>query len=66
LALLISLPLAKLAADKWLANYPYRVTLNAWLFAGVALLVLAIAFVTVGIQALKAARANPVQSLRAE
>ncbi len=66
LALLISLPLARWAAEKWLANYPYHVHPGFWLFAGTALLVIAIAVVTVGFQALKAALANPVQSLRAE
>jgi putative ABC transport system permease protein len=66
LALLISLPLARLAANKWLANYPYHVSLNIWLFAGTALLVVAIALITVGFQALKAALANPVESLRAD
>ncbi len=65
-ALLIALPVARLAADKWLANYAYHVTLNVWLFAGTALLVMGIAIVTVGIQGLKAAMANPVKSLRAE
>jgi putative ABC transport system permease protein len=66
LALLISLPVARWAADKWLANYPYHVNMSVWLFAGTALLVIAIALITVGFQALKAALANPVQSLRAE
>jgi putative ABC transport system permease protein len=65
-ALLISLPTARWAADKWLANYPYHCNLSFWLFAGTAFLVIAIAVVTVGFQALKAALANPVQSLRAE
>ena len=66
LALLISLPTARWAAVKWLANYPYHCNLSVWLFAGTALLVIAIAVVTVGFQALKAALANPVQSLRAD
>jgi putative ABC transport system permease protein len=66
LALLISLPTARWAATKWLANYPYHCNLSVWLFAGTALLVMAIAVATVGFQALKAALANPVQSLRAE
>jgi ABC-type antimicrobial peptide transport system permease subunit len=66
LALLIALPVARLAGNKWLADYPYHVNLSVWLFVGTALLVIGIAVVTVGFQALKAARANPVQSLRAE
>jgi putative ABC transport system permease protein len=66
LALLISLPVAWWASDKWLVNYANRVNLSVWLFADTALLVIGIAVVTVGFQALKAASANPVKSLRAE
>ena len=54
------------AANKWLANYPYRITLSWWMFAAAALLVIFIAFVTVSFQAIKAAVANPVKSLRVE
>jgi putative ABC transport system permease protein len=66
LALLIAMPLAWLAAGQWLSNYPYRVTLTPWLFAAVALLVTGIATATIATQAIRAARANPVESLRSE
>jgi len=62
LALLISLPMARWAATKWLPIIPTTANLSVWLFAGTALLVIAIAVATVGFQALKAALANPVQS----
>lgn len=65
-ALLISIPLAWLAAGKWLENYPYRINPGWQLFAAGGLLVLLIALVTVSFQAIKAAIANPVKSLRSE
>ncbi len=65
-ALLISIPLAWLAAGKWLESYPYRINPGWQLFAAGGLLVLLIALVTVSFQAIKAAIANPVKSLRSE
>jgi putative ABC transport system permease protein len=66
LSLIISVPLAWIAVNKWLQNYPYRISPGWWLFASSALLVLLIAFVTVSFQSVKAALANPVTSLRSE
>jgi putative ABC transport system permease protein len=66
LALIIASPLVYLAANKWLQNYPYRITISWWLFATAALLVMIIALATVSFQAIKAAMANPVKSLRTE
>ena len=66
IALLIAMPLAWLAANKWLQNYPYRITLSWWMFTVVGLLVVFIALATVSFQAIKAAIANPVKSLRTE
>ena len=66
IALLIATPLAWLAAYKWLQNYPYRITLSWWMFTGAGLLVVFIALTTVSFQAIKAAIANPVKSLRTE
>jgi ABC-type antimicrobial peptide transport system permease subunit len=66
LALLIAMPLAWLAAGQWLSNYPYRVTLTPWTFLAAAGLVVGIAVLTVATQAVRAARANPVKSLRSE
>jgi len=65
-ALLIAIPLAWLAADKWLQNYPYRISLNWQMFAIAGALVIFIALATVSFQAIKAAIANPVKSLRTE
>jgi putative ABC transport system permease protein len=66
IALLIAIPLAWLAANKWLENYPYRITMSWQMFAAAGILVIAIALITVSSQAIKAAIANPVKSLRTE
>jgi len=65
-ALIIATPLAYLAAGKWLQNFPYRIAINSWMFIGAALLVVFIALFTVSFQAIRAAMANPVKSLRSE
>lgn len=66
IALLISIPLAWIMADKWLQNYPYRITLSGFMFALEALLVILIALATISFQSIKAAMADPVKSLRSE
>jgi putative ABC transport system permease protein len=66
IALVIAIPAAWFATSKWLNNYPYRISLNWWLFASAAILVILIALLTVSFQAIKAAIANPVKSLRTE
>jgi len=66
LALIIASPLAYIAANKWLQNFAYRVTISWWLFAFAALIVVFIALATVSFQSIKAAIANPVKSLRTE
>jgi putative ABC transport system permease protein len=66
IALIIASALAYMAANKWLQNFPYRITISWWLFAIAACMVLMIALATVSFQAIKAALANPVKSLRTE
>jgi len=66
ISLLLAIPLSWLAANKWLENYPYRITLSWTLFAAGGVLVVLIALTTVSFQAIKAAVANPVKSLRSE
>jgi putative ABC transport system permease protein len=65
-ALMISTPLAWMATNMWLQHYPYRITISWWLFASSALLVILIALFTISFQSIKAALANPVESLRTE
>jgi putative ABC transport system permease protein len=62
----ISIPFALWAMSKWLQNYPYRIEINTWIFLFAAGLVLFVALATVSFQAIKAAVANPVESLRSE
>lgn len=66
IALVIALPLSWLLTNKWLQNYPYRIEVKWEMFVAGAVLVLLIALITVSSQAIKAAIANPVKSLRTE
>jgi len=65
-AIAVAVPAAWYAINKWLENYAYHITIDWWVFAIVALLVIAVAIFTVSFQAIKAAIANPVKSLRTE
>jgi len=66
LAVLISTPFAWWAMHKWLQSFAYRIEINWWIFALTGVLAIIIALITIGFQAIKAALANPVESLRAE
>ena len=66
ISLFISMPVVWMATNKWLQNYPYRITLSWWLFASAGLLVILVALFTISFQSIKAAVANPVKSLRTE
>jgi putative ABC transport system permease protein len=66
LALIIAVPLAGYAMSRWLEDFAYRIDLAWWIFALAGIVALAIALVTISFQALKAALANPVKSLRNE
>ena len=66
LSVLIITPIAWWAMNKWLQTFTYRTDINWLIFGEAAFLVLFIAFVTVSFQAIKAAIANPVKSLRTE
>jgi putative ABC transport system permease protein len=65
-ALVVASPIAWYVMHRWLEGFAYRITMQWWMFAGAGLLALLIAFVTVSVQAVKAAVANPVKSLRSE
>ena len=62
----IAWPIAWYAANKWLQSFAYRINLGVWPFVLAGVLVSLIALLTVSSQAIKAARANPVESLRYE
>ena len=66
IASLIAFPLAWYMMNNWLSDFAYRITIQWWIFALAGLVSLFIALATVSIQAVKAALANPVKSLRTE
>jgi putative ABC transport system permease protein len=66
LAVLIVSPVAWIAMNKWLESFAYRVNVSWWVFVIAGLIALLIALITVSYQAIKAAIANPVKSLRTE
>jgi hypothetical protein len=66
LAFVISLPIAWFAANEWLNGFSYRTTINAWMFGLTVLTAILVAFITVSFQTVRAANANPVESLRNE
>lgn len=66
IAFVIASPLAWYFMNKWLQDFAYRINIEWWVFAAAALIALVIAFFTISSQAIKAAVANPVKSLRTE
>ena len=66
LANLIAWPLAWYAMNKWLQNFAYRIDLTIWPFLLAGLAALVIALLTISFQTVRAATANPVESLQYE
>ncbi len=66
IAIVIASPIAWWAMSKWLGGYDYHVSISLWIFIVAGTVSLLIAIVTVSFQAIKAAVANPVKSLRSE
>ncbi|GEO09208.1 ABC transporter permease [Segetibacter aerophilus] len=66
LAFLIAAPIAWWASYKWLQDFVYRTPMSWWVFALSGLVMIVLAVITLGIQTIKAAVANPVKSLRTE
>ena len=65
-SIIIATPLAWWAMSKWLQNFAYRIDISWWIFFIAGVLALSIALITISFQAIKAAIANPVKSLRTE
>ena len=63
-SILIALPVSYLLVKYWLDNFAYSIDLELWYFISAGLAALLIAWFTVGMQALKAARINPAQCLK--
>jgi putative ABC transport system permease protein len=66
IAMTIAIPLSWWMMQQWLEDFAYRTSMPAWVFILAGLIAFSIAFITVSTQALKAAMANPVKSLRTE
>lgn len=66
IALLVAVPIAYLLMSKWLNNFAYSIKIQWWMFALAAFSMILVALATISFQAIKAAVANPVNSLRDE
>ena len=66
LSICIASPVAWWAMNKWLQDFAYQISISWWMFVAVGAICLLIALVTISFQAIKAAVANPVKSLRME
>lgn len=66
IAFLIATPLAWWAMDKWLQNFAYRTSISWWIFLASGISVIIVSLITLSVQTIKAAIANPVKSLRTE
>lgn len=66
IAILIATPIAFWAMNKWIENFAYRIDITWWTFVASGFFALLIALITISFQAIKAAVANPVKSLRTE
>ncbi|MDQ6903311.1 MAG: ABC transporter permease, partial [Bacteroidota bacterium] len=66
IASIIAFPIAWYAMSHWLQDFAYRVNIHWWVFILSAILAMVVALATVSFQAIKAALANPVKSLRSE
>ncbi len=65
-ALVIASPIAWYVMNGWLADFPYKIAIEWWVFVMTALLAVSVAFLTVSFQSIKAALMNPAKSLKSE
>ncbi|HEX4851757.1 MAG TPA: FtsX-like permease family protein, partial [Puia sp.] len=66
IAAMIAFPVSWLAMNRWLQDFAYRISMVWWIFLVAAAIAAMIALITISVQAIKAAIANPAQSLRTE
>ena len=66
ISVVIAAPIAWWIMDKWLTAFAYRTPISWWVFGITACITLSVALITISVQAIKAAVANPVKSLRTE
>jgi len=65
-AFVIAAPVAWWTMSRWLENFAYHVDITVWIFVAGAVIALAIALITVGVQAVRAATENPARSIKVE
>ena len=66
IAFVVSVPLSYYVMNRWLQDFAYRIDIGLWSFAVAGLTALVIAWLTISYHSLRAAWANPVDSLRSE
>ena len=66
IAIIIASPIAWYCMHTWLEHFAYKTAISFWIFSMAGILSMLVALCTVGLQAIKAATANPVESLRTE
>lgn len=66
ISMVIAFPIAYWSMHKWLQSFAYRISLGWWIFLTAGIIAVVIAFATISYQAIKAARMNPVKSLKTE
>ena len=66
IAFFVAAPVGWLLMSKWLSNYPYRVNIEFWIFILELVIIFGVVLITAGYRSLRAAKANPVKSLRSE
>ncbi|TDQ76512.1 ABC transporter permease [Sphingobacterium yanglingense] len=66
IAILIGTPIAWWGMNQWLKDFAYRIHIGWWLIASAGIIAVIVALVTVNVQSLRAARTNPIKSLRDE
>jgi putative ABC transport system permease protein len=66
ISFLVAFPISWYAAHKWLENFTYRINIPIEVFILTGILAMLLALITISFHALKAARANPIKSLRTE
>ncbi|MEO8852959.1 MAG: ABC transporter permease [Ginsengibacter sp.] len=65
-AFVIAVPVIWFVMNNWLHTYPYRISISWWIFLIAGIIAFMIALITISFQSIKAAMANPVESLRSE
>ena len=66
LAVLIATPISWLVMNKWLEDFAYRIPIRWWMFGLMAVVAILVALLTISFNTIRAARQNPVKSLRTE